>query len=86
MHPTAMWSWQMDHGIADRLCCLAFYLTDQIVARLAFNQADDGLFVIHADDGIRLPVANPVTLFDNGRALLDGLAIGDDAAPVWCLI
>ena len=82
MYVAAMWLEQLDHGIADRLCRFTLYLANQIVAGLAFDQADDGLLVVHANDRICLPVADPATLFDNGWALLDGLAIGDDASPV----
>jgi hypothetical protein len=40
------------------------------------------LAVVLADNGIGLPVTNPAPCFDNGRTLLNGLAIRNDAAPV----
>ncbi|SEQ60164.1 hypothetical protein SAMN05421510_11015, partial [Nitrosomonas ureae] len=51
---------------------------------LSLDQADDGLPVVLADDGICLPVADTTSSIDNSRTLLNGLAVGDDAAPI-CL-
>ena len=55
------------HGLADRLGSLALHLSDQQEIRLAFDQADNGLLVVLADDGIDFPVANPAPRFDDGQ-------------------
>ncbi len=86
MHPAAMGFEQAGHGIADRLRGLALHLTDQHVTGLALDQADNGLFVAAADDGIGLPVTDPAAIIHDGRALFDGLAVGNDAPAVYLAI
>lgn len=55
---------------------------DQGKARFAFDQADNRLFVVLSDDGIRLPVAYPAALFDDFGALFNRKPVGNTAAPV----
>ena len=66
----------------DRFCSFAFDFPYQCETGLALDHADDGLLVILANDGVSFPVANAASRLNDRRALVDGLAIGNDAAPI----
>ena len=81
-HMIPVWFEQADNGLLDCCCSFAFNFPYQCETGLAFDHADDGLLVILANDGVSFPVANAASCLDDSRALLDGLAIGNDAAPI----
>ena len=66
-----IWRQQGNQGIRYRLCCLARHLSDQRVTGLAFVDRDERLLMTRTDDQIGLPVAEPFTCSNHGRALLD---------------
>ena len=84
MHPSLVWLEQASGCFYHCLGGLPLHLANQRVSRLSLDQADDGLPVVLADDGICLPVADTTSSIDDSRTLLNGLAVGDDAAPI-CL-
>ena len=50
--------------------------------KLAFFQCHDGLFVSCANDGINLPLAHLLAIFNVSWSLADRTAIGDLSTPV----
>ncbi len=59
---------KLNHRLTDGLRSLAFNFVNQREPGLALNDADNGMFVIPANNGISLPIANPAPLIDNGWA------------------
>lgn len=84
IHPPSVWLEQAGGCFYYCPGGLPLHLANQRVSRFSLDQADDGLPVILADEGICLPVADTTSSIDNSRMLLNGLAVGDDAAPI-CL-
>ena len=82
MHPSLVWLEQAGGCFYHCLSGLPFHLANQRVSRLSLDQAGDGLPVILADEGICLPVADTTSSIDDSRTLLNGLAVGNDAAPI----
>ena len=82
VHLLSVWFKQPDHCLADCKCGLAFNLLNQCEARLALNDAHNGLTMILANDGIRFPVTYPTACLDDGGPIIDGNPIGYSAAPL----
>jgi hypothetical protein len=66
----SMWLKQPDHCLADCKCGLAFDLLNQYEARLALNDAHNGLTMILTNDGINFPVTDATACLDDVGRLL----------------
>ena len=66
---------QPDHCLADCKCGLAFNLLNQCEARLAINDAYNGLTMTLSNDGICFPVTYPTACLDDGGQFSLGLLI-----------
>jgi hypothetical protein len=67
---------QLDHGVADQFSRAAVNFTQQGQPRLSFRQGNNTLVMPFANNGIRFPIPNPLTLLNNLRALFNTSTIG----------
>ncbi len=82
MHLTPIWLQKLNHYLTDRLRGLALNLANQCESRLAFNYADNGLLMVFADDSISLPIADPLTLINDGGTIINRVAVWNNATPI----
>lgn len=71
MHKRLEWLEQAGDGVADEMGGFALDLGQQGVAALAFDQADEGLAMMGADDRVALPMAYAGARPDCGRTALN---------------
>ena len=71
MHKRLEWLEQAGDGVADEMGGFALDLGQQGVAALAFDQADEGLAMMGADDRVALPMAYAGASLDRGRTALN---------------
>src|SRR3972149_5248642 len=82
LHAIGDWLKQVNHGLADLLCCAPFDLPQQDQPRFSLRQGDDSLAMPFANDCIHFPVTHPLTLIDNLWARLDAHSIGQFSTSV----
>ena len=73
---------QARHDPRDALGMLTAYVARQHIARLAFSQCYQAAFVILANDGVALPVANTGFLFNDLRPLIDADTVLERASSL----
>lgn len=71
MYKSLEWLEQAGDGLADEGSGFALDLGQQGVAALAFDERDEGLAVVGADDRVALPMAYAGASLDRGRTALN---------------